>query len=292
MSETTESKNGHGSLEAAPEGLSPLLNDWLQREVFRRTLALASASHELKTPLAVMLGYADLLLGERIGPLNDGQRKVLAEMQQNARRLQKFIENFLSYSAIESGRFQLSMEFNDLNACVAEVVEFWAVPFAQRGTTCEFIPDRSLNPVRFDFLKFQHIISNLLDNSLKFTPPGGRVRIVTEPYLWERRAFRHSEVKAPKVAEDRRKQTARPGTNAVRVSVIDSGPGIPSEYQLEIFSDFLRIDHGAQTSGMGLGLAIARRLADAHGGKIWVESEVGRGSRFSVLLPAPAIQES
>jgi len=288
VSQETKQKSGYGDAEAMSEGLSPLLNDWLQREVFRRTLALASVSHELKTPLAIMSGYADLLLGERIGPLNDGQRKVLGEMQQSAHRLQKFIHNFLSYSAIESGKFHLSMELNDLNACIAEVTEHWAVPFAQRGTTCEFIPDRSLGPVSFDYLKFQHIVSNLLDNALKFTPPGGLVKIVTEPYLWERRAFRQSLT----VPEERRKQTDKPGANAIRVSVSDNGPGIPSEYQLEIFREFLRIEQGAQTSGMGLGLAIARRLTEAHGGKIWVESETGRGSRFSVLLPASVIQDS
>lgn len=281
-------KSDDAASEAAPEALPQLLNDWLQREVFRRTLALASASHEMKTPLAVMSGYADLLLGERIGPLNDGQRRVVGEMQLNARRLQKFVDNFLSYTAIESGKFQLSMEFNDLNACVAEVIEHWKVPYAQRGTTCEFVPDPGLGVVRFDFLKFQHIISNLLDNALKFTPPGGHVKIITEPYQWERRSFRPSI----EVPQERRKRVANSGPNAVRVCVSDNGPGIPSEYLLEIFSDFLRIDHGSQTAGMGLGLAIARRLAEAHGGKIWVDSEVGRGSRFSVLLPAPVTQDS
>ena len=85
---------------ATPETISRLLGDWLKREVFQRTLALASAAHELKTPLAVMSGYTDLLLGERLGPLTEGQRTVLAEMQQNATRLQKFIHTFLTFSAL------------------------------------------------------------------------------------------------------------------------------------------------------------------------------------------------
>ncbi|MBZ5522483.1 MAG: HAMP domain-containing histidine kinase [Acidobacteriia bacterium] len=267
--------------EAGPEAISQLLDDWLKREVFRRTLALASAAHELKTPLAVMSGYTDLLLGERLGPLTDGQRNVLAEMQQNASRLQKFIQNFLSYSAIESGKFQLSRDLHDVNACIAEVVEHWAVPYAQRGTTCEFIPDGSIEPVHFDFLKFQHIISNLLDNALKFTAPGGLVKIVTEPYLWERRTYRQN-LSFP---QERRKRERPCKHNAIRISVSDNGPGIPSEYLLEVFSEFLRVGQEAQPSGMGLGLAIARRLVEAHGGKIWVESEVGHGSTFCVLLP-------
>src|SRR5436309_11323292 len=95
---------------ATPETISRLLGDWLKREVFRRTMALASAAHELKTPLAVMSGYTDLLLGERLGTLTEAQRVMLTEMQQNALRLQKFIHTFLNFSAIESGKFELNKE--------------------------------------------------------------------------------------------------------------------------------------------------------------------------------------
>lgn len=288
MSDKTSIATDNRLKDAGPEAISQLLDDWLKREVFRRTLALASAAHELKTPLAVMSGYTDLLLGERLGPLTEGQRNVLAEMQQNAARLQKFIHNFLSYSAIESGKFQLSRELNDVNACVAEVIEHWAVPYAQRGTTCEFRPDTTLPPVCFDFLKFQHIISNLLDNALKFSPPGGLVKIATEPYLWERRTFRQNL----SIPQERRKRDQPSRYNAIRISVSDNGPGIPSEYQLEVFSEFLRVGQDVQPSGMGLGLAIARRLAEAHGGKIWVESEVGHGSTFRVLLPMTESRDS
>jgi signal transduction histidine kinase len=288
LSDKVLTEQGPRLTEATPEAISQLLDDWLKREVFRRTLALASAAHELKTPLAVMSGYTDLLLGERLGPLTDGQRNVLGEMQQNAARLQKFIQNFLSYSAIESGKFQLSRQMHDVNACIAEVVEHWAGPYALRQTTCEFEPDGSLEPVYIDFLKFQHIISNLLDNALKYTPPGGRVRIVTEPYLWERRSYRQNLA----FPQERRKRSQPCKHNAIRISVSDNGPGIPSEYQLEIFSEFLRVGKEEQPSGMGLGLAIARRLAEAHGGKIWVESEIGQGSTFCVLLPVTEGQDT
>lgn len=288
MTNKSISETGPPALDTAPAAMSQLLDDWLKREVFRRTLTLASAAHELKTPLAVMSGYADLLLGGRLGPLTDSQRNVLSEMQQNAARLQKFVQNFLSFSAIESGKFQLVKELQDINACVAEVVEHWAVPYSQRGTICEFVPDRGLPPAYFDSLKFQHIISNLLDNALKFTPPGGTVRVATEAYLWERRTFRQNL----SFQQERRRPDRPCRHNAIRISVSDNGPGIPSEYQLEIFSEFLRVAPDAQPSGMGLGLAIARRLAEAHGGKIWVESEVGKGSTFRVLLPMTEGQDA
>jgi len=271
---------------ATPETISRLLGDWLKREVFQRTLALASAAHELKTPLAVMSGYTDLLLGERLGPLSEGQRTVLTEMQQNATRLQKFIHTFLTFSALESGKFALSKELGDVNECVGEVLEHWAIPFKQREMTCEFLPDRKLPALYFDSLKIQHVVSNLLDNALKFTPAGGHVTVKTEPHLWERRSVRHNS----SFPQERRNNGHPYRHNSVRISVTDNGPGIPPEYHLEIFNEFLRVQP-EQSNGMGLGLAIARRLVEAHGGKIWVESEVGRGSTFALLLPMLPTQE-
>lgn len=228
-----------------------------------------------------MSGYTDLLLGERLGPLTEAQRTVLAEMQQNAARLQKFIHTFLNFSAIEAGKFELSRETGDINDCVAEVLALWSMPFTQKKMMRQFVPDRSLPPISFDAMKVQHILSNLLDNALKFTPAGGRVIVKTEPDLWERRNPRHAPASFP---HERRNSRRECKYNSVRISVSDNGPGIPPEYHLEIFNEFLRVQP-EQSNGMGLGLAIARKLVEAHGGKIWVESEVGRGSNFSLLLP-------
>jgi two-component system sensor histidine kinase/response regulator len=280
------SQADHG-LSQAIEAVPHLLDDWLKREVFRRTLALASAAHELKTPLAVMSGYTDLLLGGRLGPLSEAQRTVLTEMQQNAARLQKFIHTFLTFGALESGRFQLNGEWGNVNDCIAEVIEDWQVLYQQRDTILEFTPDRSLPSVYFDSLKLQHVLSNLLENALKFTPPGGHVIVIVEPHLWERRCARRSAG----FREERRNPQRACRHNSVQISVKDNGPGISPEYHLEIFTEFLRVNP-EQAAGIGLGLAIARRLVEAHGGKIWVESEVGRGSAFSLLLPVPEIQDT
>jgi signal transduction histidine kinase len=272
--------------QAAPEAIPRLLDDWLKRELFRRTLALASAAHELKTPLAVMSGYTDLLLGESLGLLNEAQKTVLLEMQQNAARLQKFIHTFLSFSALESGKLELSKEPGDVNACIEEVLEHWAVPIEQHGVVCRFVPDKTLPTFLFDCLKLQHIISNLLENALKFSPAGGCVVLKTEAHLWERR----SPVQNAAFPRERRKRNRTCKHNSVKISVSDNGPGIPPEYHFEIFNEFLRVQP-EKSDGMGLGLAIARRLVEAHGGKIWVESEVGRGSTFSLLLPMTERQE-
>lgn len=269
-----------GLLRATPESVSIVLDGWLKREVFRRTLALASAAHELKTPLAVMLGYTDLLLTGGLGSVSEAQKAVLQEMQQNAARLQKFINTFLTFSSLESGKFELSKESGNVNDCIAEMMEHWSVRFQERGIECEFLPDRSLPSFCFDGPKLQHIISNLLDNALKFTPAGGKITVRTQPYWWERRNSRQNTVHL----QDRRGFLGAPQYNAARISVADTGPGIAPEHHLEIFEEFLRI-RPEETEGVGLGLAIVRRLVEAHGGKIWVESEVGRGSNFLFLLP-------
>jgi signal transduction histidine kinase len=256
------------------------IEDSLKQDIFRRTIALASAAHELKTPLSVMTGYTDLLLGQLLGPLNEQQRKVLEEMKQSGLRLQRFVQDFLAFSALESGKIRISKELGNVNECIAEVLEHWSSRFEHKKIRWEFRPDAAIQPVLFDPLKLQHVISNLVDNAVKFTPEGGKVSVSTSTYLWERRSFRQS---LP-MAEDRR-ATREHKPNAIRIKVSDTGPGIPPEYHQEIFNEFLRLQQTSDSHGMGLGLAIARRLVEAHAGKIWVESEPGHGSAFSLLLP-------
>jgi signal transduction histidine kinase len=257
------------------------IEDSLKQDIFRRTIALASAAHELKTPLSVMTGYTDLLLGELLGPLNDQQKKVLEEMKQSGLRLQRFVQDFLAFSALESGKIRISKELGDVNECIAELLEHWAGRFEQKRLRWDFRPETTLTPILFDSLKLQHVISNLVDNAVKFTPTGGRVRVSTSTYLWERRSYRQSLSST----HERRSVDKDHSPNAVRISISDTGPGIPPEYHQEIFNEFLRLQQTSDSQGMGLGLAIARRLVEAHSGKIWVESEVGSGSTFSVLLP-------
>jgi signal transduction histidine kinase len=265
-------------IEPSPRPSSKAADEQLQHEVFQRTLLLASAAHELKTPLAVIAGYADFLLGDHAGPLNQQQRGILAEMHQNTLRLQRLIESFLKFSVLKSGKFEIHKELRDVNQCVAEVIAQWQIPFTARGTTIEFLPDVTLEPLCFDGLKLQNVLSNLLDNALKFAPPFGRVIVTTHPDHWERR-------KEGKVIHIERRSSTEPKPNSVRIDVTDNGPGILPEHHSEIFEEFKQIEHGTKVQGFGLGLAIARKLVEAHGGKILVNSAAGQGSTFSVLLP-------
>lgn len=280
MAHSKSSGNIQSPTGDALQNASRSSSDLIKQQVFQRTMILAAAAHELKTPLATIAGYTDFLLGNHAGPLTEKQKWVLNEMQQNALRLQLFIQSLLSFSALESGKIEVRKELGNVNQCISEVLGNWATQCAARGTSCEFIPDPTLEPIYFDNLKVQHIISNLLDNALKFTPPGSHITVSTLRYLWERRTMKQSF----SYSKDRR-NTAEPNRhNCLRIDVSDNGPGIPAEYHQEIFEEFLQLKENPH--GIGLGLAIARQLTEAHGGKIWVESNEGKGSTFSVLLPA------
>ena len=259
-----------------------LLQEYTQlRERFSRTTnALASAAHDLKTPLAIMNGYVELLQSGKLGPLNDRQREVLTDMHSSGQRLQSFIQDFLSYSVLETGEMRMQYESGDMNACLSEVCRLWSSRFQERGLALYFLANDKLTTFSFDGAKIQRVISNLLENASKFTPSGGTVWLHAEPYMWERRA-----AEKPGITSDRRRQaTTQP--NSVKVSVSDTGPGIPAEYHIEVFDDFFRLPQNEkQSDGMGLGLAIARRLVSGMGGKIWVESDPGAGCKFSFIIP-------
>ncbi|HUO27409.1 MAG TPA: HAMP domain-containing sensor histidine kinase [Candidatus Aquilonibacter sp.] len=252
------------------------------RERFQRTTnALASAAHDLKTPLAILNGYVDILQSEKLGPLNQRQREVLHDMQASGKRLQQFIQDFLTYSALETGGLKMQFEMGDINQCLSEVCRLWSGRFQEKGLALYFLANDKLPLFPFDSPKLERVISNLLENAFKFTPQGGTVWLHAEPHMWERRAAAQ-----PATSGERRRQNlAQP--NSVKVSVSDTGPGIPPEFHLEVFDDFFRLPSNESQEGMGLGLAIARRLVNGMGGKIWVESDQ-TGSKFSFLVPLKA----
>ena len=248
----------------------------LQEVNRQKTVFLASAAHELKTPLAVIKGYYDLLLAGSLGRLTDKQRDILEESKDSCERLVRLVSMFLNYSALESGKLVLQLRENDLRDCLDELSKRWSEAFQRKGVKLDASFDPSIPTFRFDYQKVQQAAANLLDNALKHTPSGGSVTLRAAPHFWERRVA----AMAP-VEERRRFRLPRP--NSVEVSVTDSGPGIAAEHHQEIFEDFVRVDRN--TSGMGLGLAIAKRLIQAHRGKVWVESESRSGSKFTFLLP-------
>jgi signal transduction histidine kinase len=275
---TTAQAGASGSADEVARELEQL------RDRFRKTTnALASAAHDLKTPLAILNGYIELLQSQKLGPLNERQREVMGDMFSSGQRLQQFIQDFLTFSVLEIGELRMQYVEGDMNACLSEVCQHWSARFQERGLALYFLANDKLTPFAFDGPKIQRVISNLLENACKYTPQGGTVWLHAEPHMWERRGAS----KSPAGGERRRQATNVP--NAVKVSVADTGQGIRPEFHLEIFDDFFRLPGSESAEGMGLGLAIARRLLQGMSGKIWVESEPGAGSKFSFLIPLKPI---
>jgi signal transduction histidine kinase len=248
----------------------------LQEVNRQKTVFLASAAHELKTPLAVIKGYYDLLLSGSLGKLTDKQRDILQESKDSSERLVRLVSMFLNYSALESGKLVLHLRENDLRDCLSELATRWREAFVRKQVRLDTMLDSDLPIFKFDYQKVQQTVANLLDNALKHTPAGGHVTLRAELHFWERRSTEEMQS-----VERRRERVQHP--NSLKVSVSDTGPGIASEHHQEIFEDFVRVDR--TSSGMGLGLAIAKRLVQAHRGKIWVDSELRRGCTFTFLLP-------
>jgi signal transduction histidine kinase len=248
----------------------------LQEVNRQKTVFLASAAHELKTPLAVIKGYYDLLLSGSLGKLTDKQRDILQESKESCERLVRLVSMFLNYSALESGKLVLHLRENDLRDCLGELTTRWHEAFIRKHVRLDSTLNADLPIFKFDYQKVQQTVANLLDNALKHTLPDGHVTLRAELYFWERRSAEEIQ------SLDRRRERVQI-PNCIKVSVFDTGPGIASEHHQEIFEDFVRVDR--TSSGMGLGLAIAKRLVQAHRGKIWVDSEPRRGCTFTFLLP-------
>lgn len=248
----------------------------LQEVNRQKTVFLGSAAHELKTPLAVMKGYYDLLLSGSLGNLTEKQRDILQESKHSCDRLVRLVSTFLNYTALESGKLVLQFQDNDIRDCVNDMAVRWKEAFRRANVHLDVVLDEKLPAFKFDYPKIQQCVTNLVDNALKHTPAGGKVTLQVQAQFWERRI-------SPITPTKERRAGKRPQPNSVLVSVTDTGVGIAAEFHQEIFEDFVRVD--PSSSGMGLGLAITKRLIQAHHGKIWVDSEPGRGSSFKFLLP-------
>jgi signal transduction histidine kinase len=232
----------------------------LQEVNRQKTVFLASAAHELKTPLAVMKGYYDLLLSGSLGKLTDRQRDMLQESKESCDRLVRLVSMFLNYSALESGKLVLQLRDNDLRDCINDLTCRWQDAFQRAKVHLDIKIHPDLPSFKFDYQKVQQCVATL----------------VAEPHFWERRVSEASP------STDRRRDSGM-RANSVLISVADTGGGIAAEFHQEIFEEFVRVD--PSSSGMGLGLAITKRLIQAHRGKVWVDSVLGSGSSFSFLLP-------
>src|ERR1700756_753974 len=175
LSQAVEAKAGGESRSSTPaplqggEGMDypqDLLQNYNQlSERYRRTTnALASAAHDLKTPLAILNGYVELLQSEKLGDLNERQREVLRDMRSNGQRLQRYIQDFLSFSVLETGELKMRFESGNINACLSEVCRLWSPRFQEKGLALYFLANEKVFEFLFDAPKVERVISNLLEN--------------------------------------------------------------------------------------------------------------------------------
>lgn len=219
---------------------------------------LATMSHELRTPLNSVIGYSDLLLTEIKGELNDSQKKYVSNISKSGRHLLNLINDILDLSKIETGKIELVCEYFNLGDLFSEIKAI-ILPQAQSKSIDLEIPNNIDIEVRADKIKIKQIVFNLLSNAIKFTDDNGKISVTVR-----------------KVDRDR-----------VEIAVKDAGIGIPEDKIDKIFVPFVQADSSTtrKYGGTGLGLSISKKYVEMHGGKIWVESEVGVGSTFTFTIP-------
>lgn len=239
--------------------------EWLEKalidsnEKLKQMYAIKSdftsmVSHELRTPLTAIREGISIVLDQAVGEINNDQREFLMVAKRNVDRLKRLIDDVLDFSKLESKRMEFKMTAEDLNMLVQEVVEAQRSVAQKKGLSVEIDLDSTFDRILFDRDRITQVLTNLMSNAIKFTQ-NGEIIVRTK--------------------KDN-------NSNVVVLSVQDAGAGISEEDLPKLFQKFQQLGRGnaRKTGGTGLGLAISKQIIEQHGGKIWVESEIGKGSIF------------
>jgi len=220
---------------------------------------LSTISHELRTPLNSIIGFSEILIDRTFGQINEKQERYIKNIYQSGKHLLSMINDILDLnrvgewkSMLSPGEFPLSKVFNSIQGILK-------IPALKKNISLTLAVDEKISLVQADEVKLKKIIYNLVDNAIKFTPPGGKVEVEGRPL----------------------------DENFIRISVVDSGMGISIDNRKRIFEKFEQIDGDLtrKYEGVGLGLTVTKRLVELHGGKIWVEGKKGKGSEFIFTIP-------
>jgi signal transduction histidine kinase len=217
---------------------------------------LATMSHELRTPLNAIIGFSEVLHEQMFGELNERQLAYVDDVLAAGRHLLSLINDVLDLAKIEAGRMELDLSQVALPDLLRSAVSMHSERAGRGGIALALSTEPAEISITADERRVRQIVFNLLSNAIKFTPSGGRVDISA-------------------LAEDGR----------VEIAVTDTGPGISSDDIEAIFEEFEQTTDGKKAEGTGLGLPLSRKLVELHGGRLWAESEVGRGSTFRFTLP-------
>ena len=219
---------------------------------------LANMSHELRTPLNAVIGFSEVLQQNMFGELNEKQAEYINYIHTSGSHLLSLINDILDLSKVEAGRMELDVTAFNLPMAIDNALTLVRERATRHGVALECAVDAALADINADERKFKQVMLNLLSNAVKFTPDGGCITVA-----------------------------ARPVSDAIEVSVSDTGVGIAPEDCEAVFEEFRQVGQNSdrKAEGTGLGLALARKFIELHGGRIWLTSELGKGSTFAFTLP-------
>ena len=236
------------------------LREQIVRETTEREQLLAVVSHELRTPLTVIRGYNNLLLKKEVGELSERQRDFLEQSNRSCERLDRFIADLLAACGEASGYERLDLQRASIKRLLVEVVDFLRPLLDERDIVVEMRIDDDACTAAFDPARIEQVLMNLLSNAIRYSKPKTSIRVGSRRLRSEGQSF-------------------------IEFSVMDTGPGIAPKDRERIFQPYVRAASETTSDGLGLGLAICRRIVSAHGGRISVDDEFGWGSRFTFTLP-------
>jgi len=244
-----------------------------------KTDFLANMSHELRTPLNAIMGFSEIMFMGMAGPVSDKQREFLGDISKSGNHLLSLINDILDLSKVEAGKLELEQEMVIVGELISGSQMMFKEKALKHAIRMETFIDPAVPQIVADRRKLKQVLVNLLSNAFKFTPDGGSVRVTT-------RLIRNAEFGIQNKDEKPIPQSAF-GIPHLEFSVADTGYGIEPEHLPLLFQPFQQIDSSLtrKHAGSGLGLSLCRRFVELHGGRIWVESEPGKGSTFRFVIP-------
>lgn len=240
---------------------------------------LANMSHELRTPLNSIIGFSEMIFDGMTGPVNDKQKEFLGDVVGSAKHLLSLINDILDLSKVEAGKMELEpVEFNLKELIEGSLAMLYGKILKHKIETSVDV-EEAIKEIFADERKIKQVLFNLLSNAFKFTPDGGSVSVVARRVKSLKSRSSEQEKKAPDLSGD-----------FVEISVEDSGVGISEEDRKRLFQPFVQLEriYVKAHEGTGLGLILCKKMVELHGGAIWVESEIGKGSAFRFTIPIRA----
>jgi len=238
---------------------------------------LATISHELRTPLTSIIGYSEMLATGMAGELNEDQNSFVDTIRNKGDQLLELITSLLDMSRFEQGKVEIKRQRLDAAALVKDVVTTSQPTARKKGIELDGVVTGQLPRATGDTARLRQVLQNLTDNAMKFTPAGGKVTI----------EVRAGEIRPQEDSDGAGAVLMMAPERAVEFIVRDTGVGIPSDEMPRVFDPFYQVDGSVtrEHGGTGLGLSIVKRLVEAHGGHIWIESVVGEGTAFHFAIP-------